>query len=574
MVPSIDPTRNPSQDPTADPSIDPTKEPSNRPSASPSELPTPAPTDADPQNIEIIITFKYVVSDNSNVSIEALEKYFKNITGDSLSQFIVQDDVECDHEIAHINVTIDTNSTARVRAIITVCDEEASENLQTQLLGEKGDDLSKDIVETANNDESPIDIDEETEIIIVVKSGNVEEKENDEDGINYYEQLYFTIAIIIAAAGVIISILGYIHAKWYKVNDYYTSNAILLAIFHILDLLSDIFLAIIISERINDSNHIYLILFICVLIFIIVPISVSFGQLLKQIDKHWWKNDNTKSWLISYSKILYLLSLFTGSSFTAVKVMNSNLFSLNIFSMDLNKNDLTRYQTKRIYSIVLIENLPQVILQCVYLLQIGDFDFIAISSMIFSLISIIVMIVSMMTEKKILNGAGHGKAEFDVTGSMILGKAHHYRNKTKGIRNSISSVLGLESEVIEVMRPTKIPSGLNISTNIHLNHIQSRDIDYKQLLTKCQQSGQLAEIIKNEWKLQSVPSVSKVRFKVLESKDRMKSQISLRVNSVQSDEDGEEFNELKEQIDHFLDILLIIVYNQYLLIEYDLNEYL
>ena len=452
--PTIDPTNDPSMDPTKDPtrqpSVDPTNKPSKDPSLSPSISPTLSPTSANARDVEVVITFKYTVTDGSNVTIDSLIDYFKNITGDALSEFIDQDDVECDQEIAHINITVDKNSTAEIKAIITVCDEDTQKNLATKLEVD-AEDLSKDIIETANNDESPIDVDEDHEIIVTVRAVGLKEED---DGINY-ARLYVTIALIIAGAGLFISIIGYFHANYYRINDYYTPNAILIAIFQILDLLSDIFLAIIISEQINDSEHIYLILFICVLIFIIVPISVSFGQLLKQISKHWWKNDNIKSWLISYSKILYLLSLFTGSSFTAIKVMNSNLFGLNIFSMDLSKNDLTRYQTKRVYSIVLIENLPQVIIQCIYLLQIDKLDLIAISSMIFSIISIIVTIISMLTEKKILNSAGHGNAKFDVTGSMILSKAHHYRNKTKRIRNSISSVLGLESELIEIERPKK-----------------------------------------------------------------------------------------------------------------------
>ena len=85
--------------------------------------------------------------------------------------------------------------------------------------------------------------------------------------------------------------------------------------------------------------------------------------------------------------------------------------------------------------------------------------------------------------------------------------------------------------------------------NIHLNHIQSRKINYKQLLTKCQQSGQLSNIIKDSWKLHTAPTVSKIKFQIEESKDRLKSQVSFRVNSIQSDGDGE-FDELKEQIEN------------------------
>ena len=79
----------------------------------------------------------------------------------------------------------------------------------------------------------------------------------------------------------------------------------------------------------------------------------------------------------------------------------------------------------------------------------------------------------------------------DDTGYGII-NIQNYRNQTKTIRNEIFNVLGLKPNIIEIVRPTKIPNGLKFIINIHLTLIQSREIDYQQLLNKCQQSGILA----------------------------------------------------------------------------------
>ena len=79
------------------------------------------------------------------------------------------------------------------------------------------------------------------------------------------------------------------------------------------------------------------------------------GQLLHQINKHWMKNDQIKLWLIENSKILFILSILCGSSFTAIELMNSNLFQIYSLSMGLSREQIHRYMAKSVYSIVFLE---------------------------------------------------------------------------------------------------------------------------------------------------------------------------------------------------------------------------
>ena len=122
----------------------------------------------------------------------------------------------------------------------------------------------------------------------------------------------------------------------------------------VFDLLSDIFLAVEMSAITQDKS-IFSILFMLYLYTIIFPVLLALLQLMRQLKKHWWKDDNVKVWLASNVQLLYFLSIFTGASFTAIELVNSNLFQLEVFSMDLTREQLIRFRAKSVYSIVFME---------------------------------------------------------------------------------------------------------------------------------------------------------------------------------------------------------------------------
>ena len=164
---------------------------------------------------------------------------------------------------------------------------------------------------------------------------------------------------------VLVGIAAFVDSK-VRQNDYFTVKPLLVSMFQVLDLSSDVFFTLRIRKEIerisaviifsNDiQEDLFLIIFLLSATFIVVPILVSIFQLMKEIQTYWWRDDQVKRWLVEKSKILYIFSIFTGSSFTAVELLNSNLFQLNIFSMDLSKNQLIGFEAKKIYSIVLIE---------------------------------------------------------------------------------------------------------------------------------------------------------------------------------------------------------------------------
>ena len=91
------------------------------------------------------------------------------------------------------------------------------------------------------------------------------------------------------------------------------------------------------------------------IIFVVLPVILTLYQLHKEINK--WKriNDELSEWINKHINLLYTFSVITGLSFTGVKLCTSNLFNLNQFDIPLNEMDLNKFQTKKMYSIVLCE---------------------------------------------------------------------------------------------------------------------------------------------------------------------------------------------------------------------------
>ena len=128
------------------------------------------------------------------------------------------------------------------------------------------------------------------------------------------------------------------------------------------------------SENYRAQQLLYKILLYLSITCIVVPIFVAIVQLIRQTQRTWWRKSNLKGWLAENARFLYFISILAGSSFTAIDLMTSNVFGLTIFSFDLSKRDRIMFKRKRIYSIVLLENIPQLLIQIAFAILIKDID--------------------------------------------------------------------------------------------------------------------------------------------------------------------------------------------------------
>ena len=78
------------------------------------------------------------------------------------------------------------------------------------------------------------------------------------------------------------------------------------------------------------SVKIELVVFFGFAIIFIISLVIGLMQLQHEIKRKWMKDkycrQTIRSWLVSYIRVLYFLSVITGSSFSAIELCNSNLF--------------------------------------------------------------------------------------------------------------------------------------------------------------------------------------------------------------------------------------------------------
>ncbi len=90
------------------------------------------------------------------------------------------------------------------------------------------------------------------------------------------------------------------------------------------DMFSDIFFAAEVChylETTKDRSKFIIILSASIL-FIITPVIISLYQLHRASSKHWLNENKSREWLLTNGKYLYLFSVITGSSFSAVSIFN------------------------------------------------------------------------------------------------------------------------------------------------------------------------------------------------------------------------------------------------------------
>eukprot|EP01083_Nonionella_stella_P196751 723740_1 len=89
-------------------------------------------------------------------------------------------------------------------------------------------------------------------------------------------------------------------------------------------------------------------------------------------------------------------------------IVNSYVFQLGLCDMGLTDKELKAFTYKRVYSVVLLENVPQLVLQIWFLSSLNTLDdAITITSIILSVVSILISVLSMLTERNLAQTQGY-----------------------------------------------------------------------------------------------------------------------------------------------------------------------
>ena len=174
------------------------------------------------------------------------------------------------------------------------------------------------------------------------------------------------------------------------------------------------------------------------------------------------------------------------------------------------------------------QNLPQLVLQSIFLISSnGANEGIAISSIIFSSISIIVSILSMTMERTIDFTQSYAVITMNVTGDCVRKRAKQCRLMCKRLQEEFAVIIGVEKNTIEMIKPTSITNGFMIKFHVYVNDKVNTRIDFEKILNEANDKDKLAEIIKESWILEDDPEVKDIQCIVIESKEqRINSEIT------------------------------------------------
>ena len=240
--------------------------------------------------------------------------------------------------------------------------------------------------------------------------------------------------------------------------------------------------------------------------FILMPMFINFYQLHEEIQI--WITDietrrTVQAWIQLHLRSLYLLSIALGSCFTAVELSNSNLFRLSVFNMGLNRRQKAIFKNQRVFSTVLVENVPQLLLQIIYSIVSKSVTYVTIIAALFSLVSIILSVFEHISASLLLKTESVTIIRLDVI-SQDIGRLRYKEfddltNYRRVITRQLSRVIDVDFRVIELLLPTQTKDGVTLTFHIR-SHVDknNRSIntgdDLIGTIKKEAQSGELAKV--------------------------------------------------------------------------------
>ena len=224
-----------------------------------------------------------------------------------------------------------------------------------------------------------------------------------------------------------------------------------------------------------------------------------------------WLNDidgkhSIQSWVQHHLRALYFLAVICGSAYTAVLICDSNLFHLRVFGMGLNARQKAKFKNKRVFSTVLLENVPQLILQFVYSVIIEDVTLITIFSSIFSLLSIIVTVFEYLSARLFLATETVLIVKLTIHSNDISTLSNSNFRKLQNLRlplrNEISKIIDIDVGLIELLKPTHTRNGCYLTFNIRIKSteiIAGASQNAMTLIKDEIDSGRLSKIFYKIW---------------------------------------------------------------------------
>ena len=159
-------------------------------------------------------------------------------------------------------------------------------------------------------------------------------------------------------------------------------------------------------------------------------------------------------------------------------------------------------------------------------------DEVVILSTAFSLISIIVAVVTVITQKLIMQNQSFVVIGFDVKEQCIRQRMARRMN---GIKKDISVILGAHKRAINIEPGLYLSTGgFHLEVQVDVN--ENEEPDYKQTMQKAIDSGAVAEMFRIRWGLQNVPIISRLTCTQMATDIELNPDIKMLISSSQNHE--------------------------------------
>ena len=81
-------------------------------------------------------------------------------------------------------------------------------------------------------------------------------------------------------------------------------------------------------------------------------------------------------------------------------------------------------------------------------------------------------------------------------------------------------LFGISADLIETTRPKIIQNGIKLHLNVNVGYVNTIDMNIQSLMINVKDSGELARILNEAWKLDNAPYIGEFKFEMHESKVR------------------------------------------------------
>merc|ERR1712228_460941 len=155
-----------------------------------------------------------------------------------------------------------------------------------------------------------------------------------------------------------------------------------------------------IFKAVNDSNPLLFVCAVGIITFVLFPFAVNI-LIVTKIKEFVSSNNVAIAYFESNSAVFVSLCIVSGSAYSSLQLVSSRLFNLNIFNCGLTKYEMRQLFNLKVFGNVLIENVPQIALQILYIISSANNPSnVALLSTAASVLSVIGVLISWIVERQ------------------------------------------------------------------------------------------------------------------------------------------------------------------------------